>query len=66
MAERLNYFNPHALAVGARERGCLTCDFFRGQCSGGHIVCERFEKDRVIGDAGIGCAYWMRAIGADD
>jgi hypothetical protein len=33
---------------------------------GWHVVCERFERDRVIGDARIGCAYWMRATGADD
>ena len=66
MAERLNYFNPHALAVGARAQGCLTCEYFRGQWPGGHVVCERFEKDRVIWDARIGCAYWTRAIGADD
>jgi hypothetical protein len=43
----------------------LTCEFHRGQWSGGHVVCERFERDRVIGDARIGCAYWMRAIGSD-
>jgi hypothetical protein len=29
-----------------------------------NVVCERFE--RVIGDARLGCAYWLRAIGADD
>ena len=67
MPEELpSYFNPHALAAGARERGCFSCEFFRGQWSGGHVVCERFEKDRVIGDARIGCAYWMRAVGSDD
>jgi len=32
----------------------------------GVSVCERFEKDRVIGGPRIGCAYWMRAIGSDD
>ena len=64
--ERLNHFSPHALAVGPRERCCLTCELFQGQGSGGHVVCERFEKDRVTGDARIGCAYWTRAIGADD
>ncbi|MGB8329309.1 MAG: hypothetical protein WCE62_04215 [Polyangiales bacterium] len=62
----LVYFSPHALAIGARASGCLTCEYFRGQWSGGHVVCERFERDRVIGDARIGCAYWERAVGADD
>jgi hypothetical protein len=66
MAASPSYFNPHALQVGARQRGCLSCDYFCGQWSGGHVVCERFDKDRVIGNALIGCAYWMRAIGADD
>lgn len=61
-----SYFTPHALAVGARERGCFTCSYFRGQVKAVHVVCERFERDRVIGDARIGCAYWMREPGADD
>jgi len=60
------YFSPHVLAEGARERGCLTCEFFRGQRSSDHVVCERFEQARVIGDARLGCAYWMRATGSDD
>lgn len=62
----LVYFSPHALAIGARARGCLTCEFFRGEFFGGHVVCERFEKPRVIGDARIGCAYWMREPASDD
>lgn len=62
----LTYFSPHALAVGARERGCLACEYFRGLRSGAHVVCERFERESVIGDAKFGCAYWMRAVGADD
>jgi hypothetical protein len=66
MAERLNYFNPHALAVAARASGCLTCEYFRGQWSGGHVVCEQQERPRVIGAPHLGCAFWMRAIGADD
>lgn len=36
----LGYFSPYSLPTGARERGCLTCDFFRVQWSGGHVVCE--------------------------
>ena len=47
----------------ARE---LEASFFRGVRLGGHVVCERFEKDRVIGAAHPGCAYWMRAIGIYD
>jgi len=35
-ADRLAYFSPHSLVVGARASGCLTCEFFRGQWSGGH------------------------------
>ena len=66
MAERLNYFTPHALAIGARERGCLTCEHFRGEFLADHVVCEQQDKPRVIGDARIGCAFWLRAIGADD
>lgn len=58
--------NPRALAIGARKRGCLTCEYFQGEFCGGHVVCERFERDRVIGDAMIGCAYWQRELGADD
>jgi len=49
-----------------RASGCLTCEYFRGQWSGGHVVCERFERDNVIGAAHLGCAYWMRAIGIYD
>jgi len=66
LAQLLSYFSPHTLAVGARAAGCLTCDYFRGQWSGGHVICERFERERVIGNARVGCAYWMRAIGSDD
>ncbi len=64
--ERLNHFSPHALAVGPRERCCLTCELLQGQWSGGHVVCERFERESVIGAAHLGCAYWMRAIGICD
>lgn len=60
------YFSPHVLAVGARASGCLTCEFFQGRWSGGHVVCERFERESVVGDARMGCAYWMRAVGSDD
>jgi hypothetical protein len=38
----------------------------RGQWSGGHLVCARFERGHMIGDARLGCAYWMRAVGSDD
>jgi hypothetical protein len=43
----------------------MTCDYFRSQWSGGHVVCEPFERDSVIGAAHLGCAHWMRAIGSD-
>jgi hypothetical protein len=55
-ADASPYFSPHSLAAGAREHGCRTCDYFCCQWSGAHVVCERFERERVIGDARIGCA----------
>jgi len=42
------------------------CDYFLGQWSGGHVIRERLEQGRVIGDALISCVRWMRAVGADD
>jgi hypothetical protein len=62
------YFSPHAALRGdeARARGCLTCRYNEGARSASHVVCERFEKPRVVGDAKIGCAYWEREPGADD
>jgi hypothetical protein len=60
-----SYFSPHALAVGARERGCLTCDHFQGEFYADHVVCEQQAKPRVIGPPDLGCAFWMRAIGSD-
>ncbi len=60
------YFSPHATLIGARSHGCFTCEHFRGRWSGGHVVCERFERESVIGAARLGCAYWMRATGSDD
>jgi hypothetical protein len=60
------YFRPIPLYEGARVRGCLTCAHFQGQFYAEHVVCERFEKQRVIGDARIGCAYWQREPGSDD
>ena len=62
----LSYFSPHSLAVGARARGCLTCEHFQGELFGSHVVCRQRDKPSVIGDARIGCAWWVRAIGADD
>jgi len=62
----LSYFSPHALAVGARARGCLTCEHFKGEFYAQHLVCEQRDKPQVIGRPDLGCAYWMRAMGADD
>jgi len=62
----LSFFSPHSLAVGARERGCLTCEYFRGEFWGENVVCQQGTKPRVIGDARMGCAFWMRATGSDD
>lgn len=66
MAQPLSFFSPHALAVGARARGCLTCEHFKGDFCGGHVFCAQQDQPRVIGDATIGCAFWMRAVGSDD
>ena len=60
------YFTPHALATGARSRGCLTCAHLRGNFYGAHLVCEQRAKPQVIGRPDLGCAYWMREPGADD
>lgn len=60
------YFRPIPLYEGARARGCLTCTYFRGQWAACHVVCERFEKPRVVGTATMGCAYWEREPGSDD
>lgn len=32
----------------------MTCELFRGECYAWHLVCERFEKRRVVSDARIG------------
>ena len=66
MSHTASYFSPHTLLVGARERGCFTCEHFQGEFSADHVVCQQMEKPRVIGDARMGCAFWMRAIGSDD
>lgn len=60
------YFSPHALMTGARERGCFTCEHFQGEFYSDHVVCQQQARPRVIGDARIGCAFWMRAVGSDD
>lgn len=62
----LNYFTPHALAIGARARGCFACDHFKGEINADHLVCNQREKQQVIGRPNLGCAFWMRAVGADD
>ena len=61
-----SYFSPHALAVGARSRGCLTCENFHGEFYAKHLVCNQRDKPQVIGRPDLGCAFWVRATGADD
>lgn len=39
---------PHVLAVGARERGRLACEYFQGEFSGDNVVCQEQDKPRVI------------------
>ena len=53
-------------AVGARALGCLTCEHFKGDFYGAHIVCEQQDRPRAIGAATIGCAFWLCTVGADD
>jgi hypothetical protein len=60
------YFSPHALAIGARARGCLTCEFNQGERYAEHVVCRQQAKPRVIGCPTMGCAFWLRAVGSDD
>lgn len=60
------YFSPHRIDSPAREVGCLSCRYNRGQRHCGHVVCERFEKVRVIGNPRYGCCEWEREPGADD
>jgi hypothetical protein len=48
------------------RNGCFTCEHFRGEFFADHLVCEQQVKPRVIGDAGVGCAFWLRATGSDD
>lgn len=66
MYQQERYFSPHVHQSPSRELGCLSCEFNRGKRTASNVVCERFEKVRVVGDPRIGCAYWMRAPGADD
>jgi hypothetical protein len=62
----LAYFTAFRPTDPARARGCWTCAGFLGQFYGGHLVCERDGGRSVIGVPAQGCAFWMRAIGADD
>ena len=66
MAHAPARFSPHTLLVGARERGCFTCEHFQGRFWGENVVCQQDVRPRVIGIARMGCAFWMRAIGSDD
>lgn len=61
-----SYFTPHALAIGARERGCLTCEFFQGEFCGGHVVSKRFERVHVGRQcAETGCIRWALLTGEE-
>jgi hypothetical protein len=60
------YFSPHRLDGGARARGCWTCSGFQGELLAAHVVCQRDGGRQVIGVPMLGCAFWMRATGADD
>jgi hypothetical protein len=60
------HFFPYVDAIGARQRGCLTCAHFQGEFHCGHVVCEQKTKHQVIGRPELGCAYWQREPGADD
>jgi len=59
-------FHPYRLTDPARSRGCWTCTHFHGNFSSGHVLCERTKSPQVIGVPAMGCAFWMREIGADD
>jgi hypothetical protein len=49
-----------------QDRRCGTCTHWHGRLSGHHVVCQEGGKVQVIGVAAHGCAFWMRAAGADD
>ena len=61
-----SYFAPHALAHGARARGCFTCTHFLARFYAEHLLCERNRGRQVIGQPLAGCAFWMREPGSDD
>jgi len=48
--------------------GCWTCTHWYGEtCAEGyHTVCHGPHSPAVIADPDMGCAFWMREIGADD
>ena len=44
------YFSPHTLAVGARARGCFSCEDFNGNSYADQLVCRtagKAEGDRA-------------------
>lgn len=59
-------FFPHAVATGARARGCFTCTHFHGNLFCTHVLCERNGGRSVVGVPIQGCAYWEREPGSDD
>jgi hypothetical protein len=60
-------FNPNQRHEGPRKRGCFTCGYWGGSYYRGRMVCDRNRPWRHIpGQPEQGCAFWMRATGADD
>jgi len=62
----LQSFTPHRINFAARSRGCYTCTHFHGIFYAEHLLCERNSGRQVIGTPSAGCAFSMRATGADD
>jgi hypothetical protein len=58
-------FTPFRVTDPARARGCWTCTNFHGNFYADHLLCEDRGR-QVIGVPAMGCAFWMREIGADD
>lgn len=53
--------------TSADARPCIQCEHWAGPTpSGSHCVCERGPRPMVQADPKWGCAFWVRAIGADD
>jgi len=63
-----DHCTPHRTAPNRRpgREVAWTCQHFHGQFCASHLLCQRDNGRRVIGEPAMGCAFWMRDSGADD